>query len=327
MKRLILNLRPGIKKTSQYEAFKFPGGEVHFKLTKEVKDVLDGGDYVDIMIHARVNNSDSLMLLMLAVDAISATWINDIHVFIPYMPYQQADRKFSDGESFSLKTITRLLNTLPCSYTVFDPHSDVTPALLERVNVVDNSEFIHGVCNLIAIKYGAGTDGYLINEQLTLLSPDAGAYKKIFKLAEKLHLKCAIETANKYRDTSSGELSVRLSCDDFAGKDILIIDDICIGGRTFTALADVLKNRNVGRLFLAVSHGIFSNGLLELGRCFSDIFTTNSRRNNYEDMIKIVQDVQNQEGEHFSPTYNGLFQLHVFDIVKLPEAVETEEVP
>ena len=41
----------------------------------------------------------------------------------------------------------------------------------------------------------------------------------------------------------------------------MIVDDICDGGRTFTALATELRNITSGPIFLYVTHGIFSHGL------------------------------------------------------------------
>lgn len=318
---IILDLMPGITETEQYKAWKFPGGEIHVHLKEEFQDQLnDSEDDVTILGYTRINNADDLVFLLLVADAIKDTWRNQFHVFIPYMPYQQADRNFADGESFSLRTITRILNSSPIDgFTVIDPHSDVTPALLRNCTVRDNSQFIQNVLEMINLKYYGYAEQFHTN--LTLLSPDAGAYKKIFKLAEKIGFKGGIETANKFRDTKTGDLAVRFSCEDFEGKDVLIIDDICVGGRTFTALADQLIDKNAGRLFLAVSHGIFSNGLLDLGRYFSDIFTTNSRRNEYEELIKDVQDHQNPENwaNGVAPAefyYSGRpFQLHVYEAV------------
>ena len=51
-------------------------------------------------------------------------------------------------------------------------------------------------------------------------------------------------------------------------KRVLIVDDICDGGATFTSLAKVLKNAGAVYIGLHVTHGIFSKGiqvLLEAG--------------------------------------------------------------
>ena len=65
--------------------------------------------------------------------------------------------------------------------------------------------------------------------------------------------------------------------DDFGGKDCVIVDDICDGGRTFIELAKVLKERGAGKIGLFVTHGIFSQGvgvLFDNGIDF--IYTTDS---------------------------------------------------
>ena len=94
---MILDLRKGICDTDQYKAWKFPGGEIHVKLEKYF---IDGCLlYCDDTIHikTRLNSSDDLLFLMLVVDTLKKDVKNKINLFIPYMPYQQADRDFGVG--------------------------------------------------------------------------------------------------------------------------------------------------------------------------------------------------------------------------------------
>lgn len=268
---ITLNLTQGLTDNDQYKAFKFPGGEIHlkFKSTPEWQDA-------EFKIITRLNTSDDIIFLILAVDTLKKDWSdNKLSVYIPYMPYQQADRDFSVGECFSLATIVNLLCAIPVDfYTIYDPHSDVSAGFFRMANknikVIDNSEYIKSVVASLS-------------PNLTLLSPDAGAYKKIYKLADKIQFKGEVASANKSRSISTGNIdSLELSKEDFEGKDILIVDDICVGGRTFVELAKKLRERNVGNLYLAISHGIFSNGFIELAKYFQGVFTTNSRRDSYD---------------------------------------------
>lgn len=265
----VINLTQGIKETEQYKAFKFPGGEVHFKMEYPTAK--------KYRINTRINTSDDLLLLCELVEGLKDKDVEYIEVFLPYMPYQQADRDFSDEkenrfEPFALKTIANILNNLPVDrYVVFDAHSDVTAALLKRVKVIDNSVFISKIIENIKNPHN-----------LTLLSPDAGAYKKIGKLAAKIDFKGDIAAANKYRSISTGNLeSLELSKQNFEGADILIVDDIAMGGRTFIGLAEKLRERNVGKLYLAVSHLISEYPNPELFKAFDRVFTTNSRHKQY----------------------------------------------
>lgn len=61
----------------------------------------------------------------------------------------------------------------------------------------------------------------------------------------------------------------------------MIIDDICLGGRTFINIRKEIPNKEV---YLAVSHGVFDSGgygdpIPALTEAFTHIFTTNSRKN------------------------------------------------
>jgi ribose-phosphate pyrophosphokinase len=61
-------------------------------------------------------------------------------------------------------------------------------------------------------------------------------------------------------------------------KHVIIVDDICDGGRTFIELAKVLKSNKVKNITLFVTHGIFSKGvdaLFENG--IDNIITTDTR--------------------------------------------------
>ena len=79
------------------------------------------------------------------------------------------------------------------------------------------------------------------------------------------------------RDVKTGKLSgFKVYSDDLEGQDCIIVDDICDAGGTFMGLATELKKKNAGKLFLAVSHGIFSKGLDNLTQYFDTIFTTDS---------------------------------------------------
>jgi ribose-phosphate pyrophosphokinase len=248
-----------------FKVFKFPGGEVHVKIESQLRS--------SYRITASILSSDDLMFVLLAVDALKRMAAEHIQLFIPYVPYARQDRVMVDGEPFSLKVFAKLINSLEIDVVGFyDAHSEVTPALINNSYNIENwyqvDEFI--------FKEG-------LPRGLTVISPDAGAYKKIHKTCQKISkyhpdfIK-EILVANKIRDVRNGEI---LGCEvfgDVKGKDCLIIDDICDGGWTFTELGSVLKDKDCGNLFLFVSHGIFSKGLDELTKYYDLIGTTNSYR-------------------------------------------------
>ena len=105
-------------------------------------------------------------------------------------------------------------------------------------------------------------------------------------------------SASKSRKYVNGksELTQVLDRDDFKGKDILIIDDICVYGGTFKGLAKMLDERNCGKLFLAVSHmTVLELGKDSVGNYFDRVFTTNSKYNEYLHYGRSVSSVKKTE--------------------------------
>lgn len=252
----------GLKDCEDYHAWSYPGGELGFKLKQHI------GSDVHLVIRTVLDSPTSIILLMLAVDTIRKDCqISKLSVQLNYMPYAQADRDFAPYESFSLKTITTLFNSLQVDeWILFDPHSDVAPALLNKVKIIPNDNFIKYVIDKIKSIHSATDESSFV-----IVSPDAGAYKKIFSLCKRIDFKGKIVTASKYRDHETGKITTTVP--HIANGIVLIIDDICLGGRTFMNIAKELNNHFV---YLAISHGIFNEGIDHLTPEFNEIFTTDS---------------------------------------------------
>jgi ribose-phosphate pyrophosphokinase len=249
------------------KTFLFSGGEVHIKLQ---------GHAEDVMISARLNDSNDIMKLLLAADALRRNGSKNISVLIPYLPYARQDRVMVGGEPLSIKVMCNLINS--CGFNkvyIFDVHSEVSLALLDNCELITNSSLAKQVLQ-------DRTD-YL------LVSPDAGALKKIYKLAEALQYTSDIILCNKVRDVSNGKIKqITVDQDDLGGQDCFIIDDICDGGATFIGVARELKKRNAGKVSLIVSHGIMSHGETELAEWIDHIYTTDSIKDSGSALISRI---------------------------------------
>jgi len=269
----VLNLSTGFNpfqssiEEIESNSFLFSGGEVHIKLQ---------GSADDVLISTRLNDSNDIMKLLLSVDALRRSGTKNISVFIPYLPYARQDRVMVAGEPLSIKVMCNLINS--CGFEkvyVYDVHSEVSLALLENCELISNYSLVKEVLN-------DRTD-YL------LVSPDAGALKKIYKLAEALKYTGDIVLCNKVRDVSNGRIKqITVDQDDLQGKDCFIIDDICDGGATFVGVAKELKSRNAGKVSLIVSHGIMSHGETELVDWIDHIYTTDSIKDTSSELISRI---------------------------------------
>ena len=121
------------------------------------------------------------------------------------------------------------------------------------------------------------------DNNLIILFPDSGSFKWGMKLIDKLNYEGEVVVASKSRKYEEGKSKLLQQIDrqDFNGKDILIIDDICVYGGTFKGLSKILKERNCGKLYLAVSHITIDKPNSELFEHFHKVFTTNSKGLDY----------------------------------------------
>jgi len=242
----------------EFETFTFSGGEPHIKILSDLSNVSE------VTITTRARSFNDFGLLLLTIDALKRFYIQKINVFIPYFPAARQDRVMVKGEPLSVKVYADMLNQLSLNKVmVYDAHSEVTAAVLNNCESLSNHTFIKTVLSRI-------------NSEVLLISPDGGALKKIYKVSEFLGGVSVIECSKK-RNVKNGKLEgFKVYEDDLKGQDCLIVDDICDGGGTFIGLAQELKNKNAGNLYLAVSHGIFNKGFEVLNQHFTKIFTTDS---------------------------------------------------
>lgn len=260
--------------TIRFERLRFNGGENHIKLTSPVQE--------QVTIEAQLKNSDYVIELFLATDALRRAGAKEISLLAPYIPYGRQDRVMVSGEPLSIKVFAQLLNAqnYEAVYTL-DNHSPVATALIDRCIEISN----HRILKKFIFE--------VVGTEMTFVSPDAGALKKTQKLGQQFNRR--VVTASKVRDVTDGRiLETKVHIDALTGLDCYIIDDICDGGRTFIELAKVLKEKGCNKVILYVSHGIFSNGLPDLLEHIDRVYTTNCFRADivrayFDNELKVVR--------------------------------------
>ncbi len=259
--------------------------ETENKMEYTIESYPDGSKYVDIIKFSstlvfRLNSYEDLWILNQIHDIVKHQG-RIVNVIIPNLLDAQADRRFNDNQPHGLKLVCSFLNEMKnFFYKIYHPHnSEVVESLLDRVEIIDNHDFIYEVLSELKSNY-YDFNAYNMEDNLILMSSDAGGFKPLMKLCDKLEWAGETSSASKSRKYVNGksELTQVLDRDDFKGKDILVIDDICVYGGTFKGLSKMLKKRNCGRLFLAVSHmTVLELGEDSVGNYFDSIFTTNSK--------------------------------------------------
>ncbi len=242
-----------------FDVVVLPGGEPH----PQIKG-FDFNKDQSVTVFGQTNSSSSFLATVAFVMALKNLGYCNIVLALPYFPGARQDRISAPGECLTVKMYADIVNSLNLrKVIILDPHSHVTPALINKVHVINQHEFIHSLiwCHTF--------DGLIV--------PDEGALKKSLKIAQELNITDII-FCQKVRDYATGEiLGLKADRPYSPDRNYLVCDDICDGGRTFLELADKFKG---AKMSLAVTHGIFSSptNYKKLTQAYQHIFTTDSFR-------------------------------------------------
>ena len=185
-------------------------------------------------------------------------------LYLPYCPHARMDRVKSPEDVFTLKYFCEVINSLKFDYVlVEDPHSNVCTALLNNVEERNPKANVDKVIKMIN------------DDSLTLFFPDAGAMKRYSSLFD-----LPFTYGEKTRDWATGAISNLEIKNPELVKDnaVLIVDDICSYGGTFTRAAKALHEAGASAIYLYVTHcednihngNIFKDGYID------SVYTTNS---------------------------------------------------
>ncbi|MCL9673385.1 MULTISPECIES: ribose-phosphate diphosphokinase [Enterobacteriaceae] len=244
----------------------FPDGAVWLRVMSELPRF---AQVMRVRVAAMRDMNDFMLLAQLTDAVRHVTDIAVSHLELAWLPWARQDRHMVSGDSFALKVFANQLNVLNFDKVfLLDPHSDAAAAAINNSVVIAQEECLMKSETLRqAIRAG----------KLMLVAPDAGALKKIHNVAKASGARdYAILT--KERDVTTGNLTgFALVSGDVAGKDVLIVDDLCDAGGTFIGSAQVLRDAGARSVSLYVTHGVFSKGVENLLHNGIDaIYTTTS---------------------------------------------------
>lgn len=269
------------------DIIRFPSG---FESTLRLKEAPPE----EVTIVARIETASDILLIGQAVDVLrrglmsycenpyssasTKVQAERINLFLPFVPNARQDRSMLNGDCFGLKVFANYINSFNFDRVlVFDPHSSVTPALINNCEVIPQAEFAAPVISADPRPF-------------KIIAPDAGSLKK----AEAIGTAVGKEVihCHKTRDPVSGTIGAIQVYGDVDKSICYICDDIACGGMTFILLTKKLLELDASEVNLVISHGIFSKGLEPLYKAgINKIYTTNSfnHRKNIENSGGFVE--------------------------------------
>jgi len=197
--------------------------------------------------------NDNLMQLLIIMDALKRASVKRITAIIPYYGYGRQDRKVKPRVPISAKLVADLITTAGADRVVsLDLHAGQIQGY-----------FNIPVDNLFAapllLKYMKNLKEQY-NDDLVIVSPDAGGVERARAFAKRLTATLAI--IDKRRDAPNVSEAMNI-IGEVEGKTAIILDDMVDTAGTLTQGAAALKKRGTNKIFACCTHPVLSGPAIE----------------------------------------------------------------
>ncbi|EFH90715.1 ribose-phosphate diphosphokinase [Ktedonobacter racemifer] len=249
-------------------------GSAHVELAREICHHLEvplspttirrfGNDCLHVQLNANCRESDvfliqplvppvqdHLMELLLMLDAARGSSAARTTAVIPYYAYARSDKKDTSRISIAGRLVADLLAT----------------AGANRVLVMTlHASQVHGFFSVPTDHLNALNvlAQHFRNRDLSntvVVSPDLGNAKAASHFARLLKVPVA---AGSKRRVDDNKVIIDTIVGDVEGRDVIVIDDEIANGGTIIEILDRLRERNVRRISVACTHGVFSGKAIE----------------------------------------------------------------
>lgn len=227
------------------EVGRFSNGEIRVKLNESVR----GSDCFVIQPTCHPVN-DTLMELLIILDALRRASARRITAVIPHYGYARQDRKARGREPISAKLVANLIVTAGARRVLtMDLHADQIQGFFDVP--VDHLRAVPLIAEYFKRKR---------LENLTVVSPDTGGVVRARELAERLGVGLAIIDKRRPEPNQAEIMNV---IGDIGGKTCILLDDMIDTAGTIVEGAQALLERGAAAVYAAATHAVFSGPAYE----------------------------------------------------------------
>ena len=219
---------------------RFADGEIYIQVQESIR-----GCDVYLIQSCSSPINDSLMELLIMIDACRRASARQITAVLPYYCYARADRKTAGREAITAKLVANL----------------ITKAGAHRVLAMDlHSAQIQGYFDIpFDHVYGSpALIDYLASKQLSnlvVVSPDVGGVARARSFAKKLNAPLAIVDKRRQEHNQAEVLSV---IGDVAGQTAVMVDDMIDTAGTMLEGARLLRKEGAREIYACATHAVLS---------------------------------------------------------------------
>ena len=198
--------------------------------------------------------NDSLMELLVMIDACKRASAGRITAVIPYFGYARQDRKARSRDPISAKLVANMLTAAGADRVLtMDLHAAQIQGFFDIPvdNLLGNPVFV----DYYAKKFGEKV------ENMVVVSPDAGSVARARTFAQKLHMDLAIVDKRRQKANQCEVMNV---IGDVKGKDCILFDDMVdTAGSLCNAAKALVEVGGAKTVYACASHGVLSGPAIE----------------------------------------------------------------
>ncbi len=229
------------------ELVRFKDGEIYAKINETVR-----GCTIFVIQSTSEPVNESLMELLIFIDALKRASASKIVVVIPYYGYARQDRKASPREPITAKLVANLLTSAGANRVMtMDLHAQQIQGFFDIP--VDHMQALPILAKYFIEKGLCGDD-------VVVVSPDVGGVKRARSLASWLDCKIAIIDKRRPKPNMSEVMNL---IGEVEGKTAIFIDDMIDTGGTITNGAQAIINRGAKEAYACCTHAVFSGPAIE----------------------------------------------------------------
>ncbi|MFH2104962.1 MAG: ribose-phosphate pyrophosphokinase [Parcubacteria group bacterium] len=225
------------------EITKFPDNETYVNIKTDLK-----GQNVFIVQSCSNPANESLMELLILIDAAKRLQPKKITAIIPFYPYRRQEKKVKSGESVTAELVARLLKAAGANKVIaVELHT-------EKVEAFFDFPLVHiRTLPLLIEHFGKKIDQA---RDFIVVAPDHGSADESSTLASALGIPLAVIDKTRI---SFNTVEIEKLTGEVAGKNVIIIDDEISTGGTLCKVTAALKKHGVKDIYVGVTHGVFAD--------------------------------------------------------------------
>jgi ribose-phosphate pyrophosphokinase len=228
----------------------FANGEIYCRYEESVR----GADVFLVQSTCKPVN-DSLMELLVMIDAARLASAHRITAVIPWYGYSRQDKKSAPREPITAKLVASMLEAAGVDRVLtMDLHAGQVQGFF-RVPV-DHMTALPMFVDHFRERVRMGD----ISDRFVVVSPDAGRAKLASHFAERLGAELAVLTKQRPEHNSA---EITLLIGDVEGQVAVLIDDMIDTAGTLCAGAKVVKDSGATRVFACATHGLLSGNAVQ----------------------------------------------------------------